>query len=330
MSDNQLAASPPAKTADSELVPALGAVLFAGGDPVDLARLCGVFSRGREEILEALERLGRRLEGTGVRLVRTGESYGLVSRKEYAAYVAAAFDQKRRQPLSQAGFEVLAVIAYNQPVTRAFVEQVRGVDCSGVLASLVEKGLIEERGRLELPGRPLLYGTTERFLRCFMLESLEDLPPLPETGEPTGGAPAPPPIADADGADPAPDSGSTVPGFTVTEGGGELEDLPPLPETGEPTGGEPDQKPADNAGGAPEPSGDGSLKPSDGGGPKLAGSTGAPVPTPIADADGADPASGANTGGSSSVPGADPGGPVPAPDSGSTDPGFTVTEGGGE
>ncbi|MBQ1186720.1 MAG: SMC-Scp complex subunit ScpB, partial [Clostridia bacterium] len=77
--------------------------------------------------------------------------------------------------------EVLAVIAYNQPSTKAFIEQVRGVDCSGVLSTLIEKELIEERGRLELPGRPLLYGTTKNFLRCFQLKSLDDLPPLPES-----------------------------------------------------------------------------------------------------------------------------------------------------
>lgn len=78
--------------------------------------------------------------------------------------------------------EVLAVVAYNQPVTKAFVEQVRGVDCSGVLSSLMQKDLLEERGRLELPGRPLLYGTTETFLRCFQLSSIEDLPPPPQRG----------------------------------------------------------------------------------------------------------------------------------------------------
>ena len=90
-------------------------------------------------------------------------------------------DLKRNTPLSQAALEVLAVIAYNQPVTKSFVEQIRGVDCSGVIGSLTAKDLIEEKGRLELPGRPLLYGTTENFLRCFNINSIEELPPLPET-----------------------------------------------------------------------------------------------------------------------------------------------------
>ena len=89
-------------------------------------------------------------------------------------------DLRRNIPLSQAAMEVLAVIAYNQPVTKSFVEQVRGVDCSGVIGSLTNKDLIEEKGRLELPGRPLLYGTTDNFLRCFSIASLDELPPIPK------------------------------------------------------------------------------------------------------------------------------------------------------
>ena len=87
---------------------------------------------------------------------------------------------KRRTPLSAAALEVLAVVAYNQPVTKSFIEQVRGVDCSGVISTLLEKNLIEESGRLELPGRPLLYSTTKNFLRCFSLSSLDELPELPD------------------------------------------------------------------------------------------------------------------------------------------------------
>ena len=89
-------------------------------------------------------------------------------------------DIRRNTPLSQAAMEVLAIIAYNQPVTRPFVEQVRGVDCSAVMQGLQQKGLIEEKGRMDLPGRPLLYGTTQNFLRCFGVSSLEQLPPLPQ------------------------------------------------------------------------------------------------------------------------------------------------------
>ena len=117
----------------------------------------------------------------GFKLIKLDNKLQLCSRPEYFDYVRKILELKRNAPLSQAAFEVLAVVAYNQPVTKSFVEQVRGVDCSGVISTLIEKELIEERGRLELPGRPLLYGTTKNFLRCFSLTSLDDLPPLPES-----------------------------------------------------------------------------------------------------------------------------------------------------
>ena len=101
------------------------------------------------------------------------------TQEELASYVKAALDSHRQTPLSQAALECLAVIAYNQPVTKGFVEQIRGIDSSGVVNTLVEKGLIEEAGRLELPGRPIAYRTTDTFLRCFGLKSIDDLPPLP-------------------------------------------------------------------------------------------------------------------------------------------------------
>ena len=102
---------------------------------------------------------------------------------QFAPAIREALELRRASPLSQAAMEVLAIVAYNQPVTRAFVEQVRGVDSAGVLASLVEKQLVEEAGRLELPGRPISYRTTDAFLRAFGLESLEDLPALPAEPE---------------------------------------------------------------------------------------------------------------------------------------------------
>ena len=134
---------------------------------------------------EAEKQLGILIEeynksGRGITIIRLEKSYQMVSKKEYAPQIRTVMDLRRNTPLSQAALEVLAVVAYNQPVTKAFVEQVRGVDCSGVIGSLCTKGLIEERGRLELPGRPLLYGTTDNFLRCFGISSLEELPPLPQ------------------------------------------------------------------------------------------------------------------------------------------------------
>ena len=120
---------------------------------------------------------------SGIMLIRIENKYQLCTREEYNEEVRKLMEIKKNAPLSNAAFEVLAIIAYNKSVTRSFVEQVRGVDCSGPISSLVQKGLIEEKGRLDLPGRPLVYGTTDRFLRCFSLNSLDDLPELPKSDE---------------------------------------------------------------------------------------------------------------------------------------------------
>lgn len=167
---------------NKEIISALEAVLFASGDPIGIERLSQVFEVKPEAVEKAAEKLKARLEevNSGIELLRLDNSYQFATKTDYSEYIKKAFDLKRRTPLSSAAFEVLSVIAYNQPVTRAFVEQVRGVDCSGVITTLVEKELIEERGRLDLPGRPLLYGTTKNFLRCFGLSDLTDLPPLPK------------------------------------------------------------------------------------------------------------------------------------------------------
>ena len=161
---------------------ALEAVIFASGEPISIDRLSEVFEVAPEKIEKMAKELADKLDNnkSGVKLVRLENTYQLATRSDFSEYIKKAFDIKRRTPLSPAAFEVLAVIAYNQPVTRAFIEQVRGVDCSAVVSTLIEKELIEERGRLELPGRPLLYGTTKNFLRCFSLSSLEDLPKLPD------------------------------------------------------------------------------------------------------------------------------------------------------
>ncbi|MEE1153940.1 MAG: SMC-Scp complex subunit ScpB [Acutalibacteraceae bacterium] len=165
-----------------ELKCALEAILFANGAPVHLETLSKALeiksTLTKQLLTELMEEYAQNTHGIAV--IRLEESYQMCNKKEYGEFIRRVMDLKRNAPLSQAALEVLAVIAYNQPVTKAFVEQVRGVDCSGVVGSLTTKGLIEEKGRLELPGRPLLYGTTENFLRCFQLESLDDLPPLPQ------------------------------------------------------------------------------------------------------------------------------------------------------
>ena len=165
-----------------QLLSAMEAVLFASGDPVSIDRLSQVFEISPEKVEATASALEKKLEDnkSGIKLIRLENKYQLATRNEFAEYIKKAFDIKRKTPLSPAALEVLAVIAYNQPVTRSFVEQVRGVDCSGVITTLIEKELIEERGRLELPGKPLLYGTMDNFLRCFSISDLSELPPLPK------------------------------------------------------------------------------------------------------------------------------------------------------
>lgn len=169
----------------SKHIPTLEAILFAGGEPVPTSRLAAALGLTEEQTEKAAVLLGEKLNSpdSGIELLRLGDGWQLATKKQYEEPIRTVFELRRSTPLSSAAFEVLAVVAYNQPVTKAYVEQVRGVDCSGVISSLVLKGLIEECGRLDLPGRPILYGTTDTFLRCFGLENLSELPPLPEDEE---------------------------------------------------------------------------------------------------------------------------------------------------
>ena len=167
---------------EKEYRSSIEAILFSAGDSMELSRLAQALELPESAVQTQLEILMKEYEEAqrGITIIRLNSSYQMVSVKQYAPQVRKAMDLRRNIPLSQAAMEVLAVIAYNQPVTKSFVEQVRGVDCSGVIGSLTTKDLIEEKGRLELPGRPLLYGTTENFLRCFSISSLDELPPIPK------------------------------------------------------------------------------------------------------------------------------------------------------
>ncbi len=167
---------------EKEYRSSIEAILFSAGDPVDVSRLAEALELPVESVVTQLEILIQEYAelDRGITIIRLNDAYQMVSVKAYAPQVRKAMDLRRNIPLSQAAMEVLAVVAYNQPVTKSFVEQVRGVDCSGVIGSLTTKGLIEEKGRLELPGRPLLYGTTDHFLRCFSISSLDELPPIPK------------------------------------------------------------------------------------------------------------------------------------------------------
>ena len=159
----------------------LEAVLFACGDPAEPERIAVAADIDKGAVSGLIDALNEAYteNGSSLTVLRLNGFYQLAVRTEYYDAVKKAVDTRKNAPLSQAAMEALTVIAYNQPVTKSFVEHIRGVDSSGVVNALVEKGLVAEAGRLELPGRPIAYVTTDAFLRCFGLESLDGLPPLP-------------------------------------------------------------------------------------------------------------------------------------------------------
>ncbi|MCL1904154.1 MAG: SMC-Scp complex subunit ScpB [Oscillospiraceae bacterium] len=162
-------------------LPRIEAVLFAYGEPIKAEKLAQILELPKNEIIAELTRLKKRYDNkeSGIVLLELGGSYQIATKPEYAEAVKSAIDIKRQTPLSQAAMEVLAIISYNQPVSKAFIEKVRGIDSSSVVNTLCERGLVEEAGRLDLPGRPIAYRTTAHFLRCFGMKRLSDLPPLP-------------------------------------------------------------------------------------------------------------------------------------------------------
>ena len=164
-----------------ELDAAVEGILFAAGEPIHIDRICLALDLDKLSVQQILQRLGDyyAFGRRGIRLVRMEDSYQLCSAPEYADMIRRAFEIRKTAKLSQPALEVLAIIAYYQPTTRAYVDQIRGVDSSYTVGLLVERKLIEECGRLQVPGRPRLYRTTKNFLRSFHLTSLEDLPSLP-------------------------------------------------------------------------------------------------------------------------------------------------------
>ncbi len=154
---------------------AIEAILFASGEPVKFDKIAQTLEKPESEIRAAVSELSGKYEGRGIQLVMFEDSCQLCSREEYETYVKRAMGI-RSGTLSNSTMETLAVIAYNQPVTRAFVEQVRGVDSSYVISTLIEKKLIDVCGKLDVPGKPNLYATTDTFLRVFGLSSLSELP----------------------------------------------------------------------------------------------------------------------------------------------------------
>lgn len=163
----------------------LEAILFASGDAVTVERLSEASGIESEMVPKLIQHLKDRYEESesAIDIIKLDNSYQLVTRLEFGDYIKSALENKRKTPLTPAAMEVLTIIAYNQPVTKGFVEHVRGVDSSSVVNSLVEKNLLEEAGRIDVPGRPIAYRTTDTFLRSFRLSSLADLPPLPNMND---------------------------------------------------------------------------------------------------------------------------------------------------
>jgi len=168
-----------------EIESAIEGILFAAGDPVGVERICLALEIDRATADAACQRLADQYsyERRGVRILRMENSYQMCSAPEYAGMIRRAFESRKPARLSQPALEVLAIIAYFQPVTRAYVDQIRGVDSAYTVSLLLERDLIEECGRLAAPGRPIQYRTTQTFLRCFGLTSLEELPELPNAGQ---------------------------------------------------------------------------------------------------------------------------------------------------
>ncbi|MEO0025640.1 MAG: SMC-Scp complex subunit ScpB [candidate division WOR-3 bacterium] len=167
------------------LEPVIEALLFAADAPVTLARLTEITGADDTAVREAIDRLNQTYAETGraFRISRVAQGYQLYTLPEYADWIRRLYAHTRIQRLSAAALEVLAIIAYKQPITRPEIEQLRGVDCSAPLLTLLERGLIVTAGRAHRPGNPFLYRTTREFLRYFGLESLDDLPRIEELGE---------------------------------------------------------------------------------------------------------------------------------------------------
>ena len=171
-----------------ELQRAIEAILFAAGERVSAARLAMVLETDVDEIMDAANDLANRYayERRGIRILRLEKGYQMVSSGEMADYVTKALETRKPPKLSSSQLEALTIVAYYQPATKAMVEQIRGVDSSYSISALLNKKLIEEAGRLNVPGRPIQYRTTDAFLRTFGLSSLEELPPIEKIafGEP--------------------------------------------------------------------------------------------------------------------------------------------------
>ena len=167
---------------NEELFPAIEAMLFAAGSPLECEKMAEALELPYDEFMSVLSSFELTLESEkrGIKAVRMNDCVQLVSKSEYHGYVSKALETRSIKTLSQSALEVLSIIAYNQPVTKVVIDSIRGVDSYNSLCRLMERELIEERGHLNTIGHPKLYGTTNEFLRMFGLQSIHDLPPVSE------------------------------------------------------------------------------------------------------------------------------------------------------
>lgn len=163
-----------------EIESILEAVLFAAGDAVPVEKLSEIINQDKKTTVSIMSNMEMKYKNSsrGIMLRRIGTSYQLCTKPEYDRYIVQLGQARKKQGLSQAAYETLAIIAYHQPVTKAYVEHIRGVNSDNVIMNLLEKNLICEVGRQDSPGKPKLYGTTEEFLRVFGFSSVKDLPPI--------------------------------------------------------------------------------------------------------------------------------------------------------
>lgn len=161
------------------------ALLFTWGDPLDISDISNVLEMDKKEVEEIIGEMIDDFDYNmrGIRIVKINNSYQLGTRAEHFDWIKKLTNQKPERLLSNAALETLSIIAYRQPVIKSDIEAIRGVRCDRVIETLIEKGLVIEMGRMDRVGRPILYGTTELFLRAFGLEDLEDLPNLKENLE---------------------------------------------------------------------------------------------------------------------------------------------------
>ncbi|MGN1092473.1 MAG: SMC-Scp complex subunit ScpB [Monoglobaceae bacterium] len=168
-----------------EIQAAIEAVLFAAGDAIELERLADIVDVDKKSLREILKKMmdEYNYERRGIHIIRMEDSYQLCTRGEFSEYVSRLAEPPKMMNLSNAALEVLAIVAYKQPVTKSSIEHIRGVNCDYIVNRLIERNFIEEKGRLDAPGRPILFGTTQHFLRIFGISELEDLPDFDSLGQ---------------------------------------------------------------------------------------------------------------------------------------------------